>query len=179
MDRLFKSFKKLFKEIGQNEDLINIYLVFMGIRSSCLISNIDLFYLIPKEANLEIHYGIYPGFNKIKVDYPLVCLKNSWVSIYLQLNEKEELTEKQLGLYLGFNCFDQKWKNIRINRYSIKYLLGTTEFYTEVCSVQPNIGMLARIKFKAKEMNNALKLINNKFIVSYKIKFLPGLLQRI
>jgi hypothetical protein len=172
MKKLLKEFRKLFKKLGPDDNLINMYLVFMGVRSACLIDNIDIFDNIPLEANLEIYYEIYPGYKKNRTDYPLVCLKNSWVSRYIN-KYTGELTEEELGLYLGFNCFDQEWKNLRINRYEIIYILGNIQFYTEVCSIKPDVGMLTRIYFKAKEMNAALKLIDNRFNVKYQINLVP------
>jgi hypothetical protein len=172
MNKLFGEFRTIFKDLGPNEDVINMYLVFMGVRSACLIKNINIFYLMPEKAGLVIYFGRYPGHAKHKFDYPLVCLKDSLVSKSIQSHNKE-FTEYEVGLYLGFNCFNQDWSNLRINRYGIKYILDGLAFYNEVCSVQPDLGMLARIKFKAKEITAALKLIDPKYSVKYSIEFLP------
>lgn len=171
MNRLFSEFKYIFKNFGPTGDIINMYLVFMGVRSACLISNVDLFYIMPKEANLEIYFGRYPGYSR-KGDYPLVCLKNSLVSKNIQSHNKE-FTEDELGLYLGFSCFNQDWSNVRINRYEISYTLNNLSFYVEVCSRPPDLGMLSRIKFKAKAMTAALKLIDPKYVVKYSVDFVP------
>ena len=176
MNKLLTNFKNLFKEFGPNEDIINMYLVFMGIRSACLISNINLFYTMPKETKLEIYFEKYPNMSQTNYDYPLVCLKNSLVSKVIN-QHSNEFTEHELGLYLGFNCYNQDWKNIKTNRYSISYILNETKqkklaFYNEVCSIQPDIGTILRIKFKAHEMSNALKIINSKYKVTYKIELL-------
>ncbi len=172
MNKLFKEFKSLFKELGPNEDLINMYLVFIGVRSACLIEDMHIFYAIPKKANLEIYFGRYPGYAQKNFDYPLVCLKNSLVSRSIQ-NHNEEFTEFEVGLYLGYECFNQDWSNTKINRYGIIYNLGETPFYNEVCSMQPNLGMLSRIKFRAKAMTAALKLIDPKYSVRYSIEYIP------
>ena len=174
MNKLIGDFRHLFKQFEITDDLINMYLVFMGVRSACLIGNINMFYVMPEKAKLEIYYARYPGFNKTKIDYPLVCLKDSIVSQNIQ-KHGNELTEQDLGLYLGFNCFNQDWSNLRINRYGIKYSLNGIAFYNEVCSIQPDVGMLSRIRFKAKTMTAALKLIDPKFVVRYSIEFLPKL----
>lgn len=180
MKKLFSDFKELFKTLGSNKDLINMYLVFVGVRSACLIENPNIFYLMPKKANLEIHFGRYPGFPKNR-DYPLVCLTNSWVSRYISKHDLV-FTEDELGLYLGYNCYYQEWKNLRINRYEIKYILidssqHSSDFremiYAEACSVQPDLGMITRAKFKAKEMNMAVKLMNPKYNVKCQINFIP------
>jgi hypothetical protein len=174
MNKLFGEFRELFQTIGLKDDLINMYLVFMGVRSACLINDLNLFYIMPPQANLEIYYGRYPGYTRKKLDYPLVCLKNSLVSLSIQRHNLE-FTEHELGLYLGFSCFDQDWSNLRINRYGIRYSVNGVAFYDEVCSRPPGLGMLARIKFKAKEMTAALKLINPKYNVKYSIEFVPKL----
>lgn len=139
----------------------------MGVRPACLIENINIFYLIPSEANLEIHYNKYPGLN----DYPLVTLKNSWVSKNIA-KSTDKFTDQEIGLYLGFNCFDQDWANPKINRYEIKYSLNNMSFCTEVCSIKPDNSTYSRIVFKAKVMSLALKLINNKFNITYEINFI-------
>jgi hypothetical protein len=177
MNRLFGSFRSLFNKIGPHEDLINMYLVFMGVRSACLIGHVELFQLIPREANLEIHYKRYPGFSKKGHDYPLVCLKNSWVSRFIARHDLE-FTDQEIGIYLGFNCFDQEWGNLKINRYLIRYSLENVHFYNEVCSIQPDISMIARIKFKAKEMTSALRIINKSYNVKYTMEFIPGSLSK-
>lgn len=174
MNKLFNDFKTLFREFGPDGDLVNMYLVFMGVRSACLIGNVNLFYSIPKEAKLEIHYGRYPGYSKLKHDYPLVCLKNSWVSRFIARHNLE-FTEQEIGIYLGFSCFDQDWSNLRINRYGIKYSVNDNPFYAEVCSIPPDIGTIARIKFKAREMDKALKIMNKSYNVRYTIEFIPAL----
>jgi len=179
MAAIIKEFKKLFRYFEDNdddeEDLINIYLVFMGIRSACLIHNINIFYSIPPEANLEIHYGLYPEIKK-GIDYPLVCIKNSWVS--RDIKQYNELTDEQIGLYIGFNCFDHDWKNPKIVRHEIKYIKNNNPFYVEVCSSALDPSTKLRIKFKAKEMSNALKMINNKYKVRFQINKIPILVKK-
>lgn len=182
MTELLGVFKNLFKEFGLVDDLINMYLVFIGVRTGCLIGqdNINIFYSIPQHAGLEIHERIYPGFNKTGHDYPLVCLKNSWVSqdIAMFVEAYGELTDQQVGLYLGFNCFDQDWKNFRIDRYDVRYNLYISgniyPFYAEACSIKPDQSMIIRIKFKAKQMTEALKLINKNYKVMWHIEKIPG-----
>jgi len=176
--KIIKEFKNLFKENSDSLDLINMYLVFMGLRSGCLIHNINLFYQVPKEASLEIHYARYPGYSHKSAgkhhDYPLITLKNSWVSKLVSMNSNE-FTEEELGSYLGFNCYEHNWKNIKINKYEISYSLinnGTVlKFYVEVCSRPLELDQLIRIKFMAIAMTEALKLINSKFKVKHDIIF--------
>jgi hypothetical protein len=172
MNKLFNEFKQIFRDNGPTDDIINMYLVFMGVRSACLIYDVSLFYLMPKDTKLEIYFGRYPGYARRKRDYPLVCLENSLVSRSIQMHNNE-LTEHELGLYLGFSCFNQDWSNIRINRYSINYSLGNISFYNEVCSIKPTVASIARIKLRAKMMTEALKMINRNYIVRYRIDFLP------
>jgi hypothetical protein len=174
MNELFGEFKYIFKNFELTDDIINMYLVFMGVRSACLVGDINLFYVMPKKADLEIYFGRYPGYSQKKFDYPLVCLKDSLVSKSIQAHDKE-FTDHELGLYLGFNCFNQDWSNLRIDRYGIRYSLGNIAFYDEVCSRPPDLGMLSRIEFKAKVMTAALKLIDPKFVVKYSIEFMPGI----
>jgi hypothetical protein len=181
MNILFNDFKSTINEFGINDDIINMYLVFMGVRSACLITDFNRFYLMPKQANLEIYFGRYPGYGKKFFDYPLVCLKDSLVSKSIQ-SHTNEFSEPELGLYLGFNCFNQDWMNLKINRYAIRYSLVIgkeyVSFYDEVCSKPPDLGMLARIKFKAKEMTAALKMINPRYVVKHEIEFLPKLVPK-
>lgn len=180
MSEIFKVFKKLFREFGAGHDLINLYLVFMGVRSACLISERSLphiFYLIPEEANLVIYFGRYPGYSRKKFDYPLVCLKNSLVSKNIQ-NHTREFTDNELGIYLGFSCFDQNWSNTRIDRYEISYSIKNSKFYNEVCTVHPDVGTFARIKFRARIMTAALKIIDSDYIVRYKIELIPAIVKK-
>lgn len=159
-------FINLFRIHGNDPNLINMYLVFLGIRSACLVNRIY------EKKGLEIHYGIYPGYSKHKFDYPLVCLKNSWVS---KLLPDRELSESEMGLFLGYECYDQDWKNVHINRYEISYILNDTkrniQIFTEVCSKKPNVDFITRIKFKAKQINDAMRMININYKVRHKINF--------
>jgi len=184
-NKLIKDFKYLFKELGPPDfdlesDLINMYLVSLGLRSACLISisNLNIFYTIPSEANLEIHFERYPEFNKTNGrDYPMVTLKNSWVSRYLSKLDRT-LTDLEIGLCIGYFCYDQydNSKSISSDRYAITfYLKGpnfTKQIYAEMCSNEPVDSQLLRIQFKAKMYNDALKLINKKYTVKYEIEFL-------
>lgn len=179
MKKQLKVFKELFSDIGPEEDLINMYLVFMGVRSACLISNINFFYSIPDKARLEIHHDRYPG--RYKIAHPLVCLENSWVSEDIKKHHGQ-FTEPQLGSYLDYNCFNQDWKNIKIDRYAIGYFLITKGdknlIYAEVCSKVPPPVLKMHINYKTKEMNAALKLINKNFNVISKIEKLPAIKPR-
>jgi hypothetical protein len=179
---MIRAFKRMFKQDlgpGSYNDLVNIYLVYMGVRSACLIGDMSVYNSVSRGSKLCIFKGLYPGFTRTGFDYPLVCLKGSWVSVCIEsMPMGSEFTEPQLGLYLGYNCYTQDWKNLRIHRYQIKYTLANTgpagdsrpckdlgtDIYTEICS--NTIGAKIRIKFKAVEMTEALKLINKDFRVS-------------
>ena len=192
---MIKTFKRMFKQdLGPDSysDLVNIYLVYMGVRSACLIGNLSVYDSVSRGAKLCIFKGLYPGFTKTSFDYPLVCLKGSWVyNDIMSMGaspDGSEFTEPQLGLYLGYNCYAQDWKNLRINRYEIRYTLTNTgarngsgppcgplaghgtDIYSEACS--NTIGDKIRIKFKAVEMTEALKLINKDFRVLCSISML-------
>jgi phosphoribosylpyrophosphate synthetase len=99
------------------------------------------------------------------------------VSQVIKQHEKE-FTEHEVGLYLGFRCYDQDWNNLHTNRYEIKFILENTNFYTEVCTIQPDLGTVVRTKFKAKEMTAALQMIDPKYVVKYKIGFVTPLRKR-
>jgi hypothetical protein len=173
---IVETFKILFETYGYSDDLINLYLVFMGVRPACLISKVEYYHIIDQRTNLtnnlEIHYGRYPQ----PVDYPLVCLRNSWVS--LDVNKYNgKFSDKQLGLYLGFVCFDDpNWNNPRVKRYTLIYHLRDIDFYVQVCSKFPTDSTIERLKFKCFEMQSAMKLIdvNNTVIFNIEDAFYAG-----
>jgi hypothetical protein len=176
----------LFSEFGTDgltDDLINIYLVFMGVRPACLISNINYFYATKAYSSLRNSIELYQGLYPYSIDYPLVCLRNSWVSasikehleMGMKMGNARKLSDNQIGMFLGFLCYDdQNWGNPRITRYSIEYSLESQEntitpFMIQVCSKTPSAADVLRMKFKAIEMQEAMKLINDSWEVSVDI----------
>jgi hypothetical protein len=166
---------------GLTDDLINIYLVFMGVRPACLISNINYFYAINSYPSLRNSLELYQGLYPQSIDYPLVCLRNSWVSTSIRehlemggMGNTRKLSDKQIGMFLGFICYDdQNWGNPKVTRYSIEYSLEYQDtripFMVQVCSKTPSAADILRLKFKAIEMQEAIKLIDDNWEISVNI----------